>query len=102
VTDLLRSYSAAKREVMPRVEHIRGGRSNNRAENSHEPARERERRMRRFKSPGHAQRFLATFSVVSNHFRCGRHTLSAANWRLLMARRVVEWHDIAEIPPAMA
>ena len=59
VTDKLPSYGAAKREVMPGVEHRRHKGLNNRAENSHQPTRERERRMRRFKSPGHAQRFLA-------------------------------------------
>jgi len=58
-TDKLASYGAAKREVLPGVEHRQHKRLNNRAENSHQPTRERERRMRRFKSPGHAQRFLA-------------------------------------------
>jgi putative transposase len=60
ITDKLRSYAAAKVEVMPSVEHQQQGRLNNRAENSHQPTRERERRMRGFKSPGHAQRFLST------------------------------------------
>ena|ERR1700719_4387222 len=60
ITDKLRSYAAAKVEVMPSVEHQQQGRLNNRAENSHQPTRERERRMRGFKSPGHARRFLST------------------------------------------
>ena len=59
ITDQLASYGAAQREVLPSVEHQQHNRLNNRAENSHQPTRERERRMRRFTSPGHAQRFLA-------------------------------------------
>jgi len=59
ITDKLASYGAAKREVLPSVEHRQHKRLNNRAENSHQPTRQRERRMGRFKSPGHAQRFLA-------------------------------------------
>jgi len=57
ITDKLASYGAAMREVLPGVEHRRHKGLNNRAENSHQPTRERERRMRRFKGPGHAQRF---------------------------------------------
>ena len=59
ITDQLASYTSAHREIIPAVEHRRGGRLNNRAENSHQPTRERERRMRRFKSMRHAQRFLS-------------------------------------------
>lgn len=59
ITDKLASYGAAMREVLPGVEHRRHKGLNNRAENSYQPTRERERRMRRFKSPGHAQRFRA-------------------------------------------
>ena len=59
ITDKLASYSAAMREALPSVEHRRHKGLNNRAENAHQPTRERERRMRRFKGPGHAQRFLA-------------------------------------------
>src|SRR5207237_6389440 len=59
ITDKLRSYAAAKAEVMPSVEHPQKGRLNNRAENSHQPTRERERRMRGFKTPGHDQRLLS-------------------------------------------
>src|SRR6202163_38596 len=69
VTDKLRSYAAAKAEVMPSVEHQQQGRLNNRAENSHQPTRERERRMRGFKSPGHAQRFLSIFGGIAAFFR---------------------------------
>ena len=79
VTDKLASYSAAKQEIMPAVTHQRGGRLNNRAENSHQPTRDRERRMRRFKSAGHAQHFLSVPAQVSNHFRPGRHVMRACN-----------------------
>jgi putative transposase len=63
ITDKLASYGAAKREALPSVEHRQHRRLNNRAENAHQPTRERERRMRRFKSPGHAQRFLAAIAL---------------------------------------
>jgi len=59
VTDRLRSYSAALPHMLPQVRHKRGHWHNNRAENSHQPTRERERRMRRFKSPEQAQQFLS-------------------------------------------
>ena len=71
ITDKLKSYSAAKAEIMPGVEHHQHKGENNRAENSHQPTRLRERVMRRFKSVSHAQRFLASFSQVSSHFRAG-------------------------------
>jgi putative transposase len=72
ITDKLGSYAAAKAEALPDVLHIHDKRANNRAENSHQPTRERERRMRGFKSAGHAQRFLATFGVIASFFRPGR------------------------------
>ncbi len=77
ITDKLASYGAAKREVLPSVEHRQHKRLNNRAENSHQPTQERERRMRRFKSPGHAQRFLAAYDPIAAHFRPRRHRLTS-------------------------
>ena len=77
ITDKLASYGAAMREVLPSVEHRRHKGLNNRAENSHQPTRERERRMRRFKGPGHAQRFLAAYGPIASHFRPRRHRLTA-------------------------
>jgi putative transposase len=77
ITDKLQSYGAAKRELLPEVEHRQHRYLNNRAENSHQPTRERERRMRRFKSPGHAQRFLSVHGALASHFRPGRHRLRA-------------------------
>ena len=94
VTDKLASYSAAKAEVMPCVMHVRDKGANNRAENSHQPTRERERRRRRCKAPGEAQRFLATFSTISNHFRPGRHLLKADHYRNIMGRRFADWREI--------
>lgn len=64
VTDKLGSYQVAPRELLDSVEHRRSKYSNNRAENSHHPARQRERAMKRFTSPGHAQRFLSAFSGI--------------------------------------
>ena len=81
VTDQLRSYSAAKAEILPSVEHLRGKGQNNWAENSHQLTRLRERVMRRFKSAGHAQRFLSAFGIISSHFRPGRHLYTARGYR---------------------
>ncbi|MDI9916808.1 DDE-type integrase/transposase/recombinase [Rhodococcus sp. IEGM 1379] len=67
VTDTLGSYQVAHRELMPSVEHRRSRYVNDRAENSHQPTRQRERVMRRFTSPGHAQRFLSAFGVIGSH-----------------------------------
>ena len=81
ITDKLPSYGAAKREVLPSVEHRQHKGLNNRAENSHQPTRERERRMQRFKSPGHAQRILVANGPIAAHFRPRRHRLSAHDYR---------------------
>ena len=87
VTDKLRSYSAAHREVMPSVVHDTGQYRNNRAEVSHEPTRQRERQMRTFQSPGQAQRFLSVHGLVQNFFRVGRHLLPARHHRELPVAR---------------
>ena len=94
ITDKLASYGAAKREVLPSVEHRQHRRLNNRAENSHQPTRERERRMRRFKSPGHAQRFLATYGPIAAHFRPRRHRLTAEAYRETRAARFTTWRAV--------
>ncbi len=78
ITDTLARSGPAKREVLPGVEHRQHKRRNNRAEDSHQPTRERERRMRRFKSPGHAQRFLAAYGPIAGHVRPRRPRLAAA------------------------
>jgi putative transposase len=77
ITDKLGGYEAAKKEVMPSVEHRRHGHLNNRAENSHQPTRQRERTMRRFKSAGHAQHFLSTRGPIRDHCCPCRHRLEA-------------------------
>ena len=94
VTDKLASYQVAHRELLPSVEHRRSKFLNNRAENSHQPTRQRERAMKRFTSSGHAQRFLSAFSGISPHFRPRRHLLSAAEWRREMADRFAVWNDV--------
>ena len=94
ITDKLRSYPAAHRSVMPSVVHCTDQYANNRAEVSHQPTRQRERQMRRFKSPAHLQRFASTHGVVQNLFRVGRHLLRAAHHRLLRARSFVVWDEV--------
>ena len=94
VTDKLRSYAAAKRIVMPGVAHRQHRYLNNRAENSHQPTRERERRMRRFKSAAHAQRFVAVHGIIASHFRPRRHLLSAADYHRLRTKRFRIWNEV--------
>jgi transposase-like protein len=85
VTDKLRSYGAAKREVLPDVEHRQSRYLNNRAENSHRPTRRRERQMQRFKSPHQAQEFLFAHSLIYGHFRPRRHRMAASSHRAARA-----------------
>src|SRR4030095_8856103 len=94
VTDKLKSYGAAKRELLPGVEHRQHRYLNNRAENSHQSTRQRERRMQRFKSPGHAQRFLAAYGPIAQHFRPNRHRWSAPAYRLELRNRFQIWQAI--------
>ncbi len=95
VTDKLKSYEAAKKRVMPKVEHRQHKRLNNRAENSHQPTRLRERRMRRFKAPGQAQRFLSTFDLIRGHFHPKQHELSAKRYREQLRQRFEDWREVA-------
>ncbi len=94
VTDKLRSYGAAHRNVMPSVEHVTERYANNRAEVSHQPTRQRERQMRRFKSAAHAQRFLSVHGVVRNLFNLSRHRLRSADYRLLRAGAFETWTEV--------
>jgi putative transposase len=94
VTDKLPSYGAARKAVMPTSMHCHERYANNRAEVSHEHTRAQERQMRRFKSPGQAQRFLAVHSQVHNLFRVGRHLHRAANYRLLRNRSFETWQQV--------
>jgi len=91
ITDQLKSYNAARADVMPSVEHWQQKYQNNRAENSHQPTSLRERVMRRFKSAGHAQRFLSAFGIITSHFRVGRHLYRASGYRAIMKLRFGEW-----------
>ena len=95
VTDKLRSYGAAKRTVMPDVVHRQSRYLNNRAENSHQPTRQRERRMKRFKSPEQAQRFLSVFDPIATHFRTHRHRIPAARNRAMRQIRFAVWNEVA-------
>jgi putative transposase len=94
VTDKLASYVPAVRRVLPTTKHRRHKRLNNRAENSHLPVRKRERVLQRFKSVGHAQRFLEPFSAVRNQFRPRRHRLSAHHYREIMRDRFRVWQEV--------
>jgi putative transposase len=97
ITDKLQSYGAAKAELLPGVEHRQHKGLNNRAENSHQLTRERERQMRRFKSPAHAQRFLSAHGIIASHFRPGRHRLRAPAYRQQMAQRFQMWRVVTRL-----
>jgi len=94
ITDKLRSYPAAIREVLWQVDHRQHKGLNNRAENSHRPTRRRERVMQRFKSPEQAQQFLSSFGPIYEHFKPKRHLMKAADYRNLMTNRFHEWQDV--------
>jgi putative transposase len=91
VTDKLRSYGVAHRELMPDVIHDTSQYANNRAEQSHEATRVRERGVRKFKSVGQAQRFLGAHAAVSNLFNLGRHLVRAEHYRDLRMSAFAEW-----------
>ncbi len=94
ITDKLRSYSAAHHTVMPSVIHSTRQYENNRAEVSHQPIRQRERQMRRFKSAAQLQRIASVHGVVQNLFRLGRHLLRAVHHRLLRTRSFRIWDEV--------
>ena len=71
-----------------------------RAENSHQPTRLREKVMRRFKSAGHAQRFLTVFGIITSHFRVGRHLYRASGYREVMKSRFAAWEEVVVDPAA--
>jgi putative transposase len=97
VTDKLKSYAAAKREIFPHTEHRQSRYLNNRAEVSHQPTRRRERQMQRFKSARHAQRFLSTHSRIHNHFQLRRHRLAAAAYRTARDAAFRTWRDVTVV-----
>jgi putative transposase len=100
VTDKLRSYAAAKKLILPDVIHRQSRYLNNRAENSHQPTRVRERQMKRFQSAEQAQRFLSNFESINASFRIRRHLLSATHYRLLLSKAFQLWNQAAR--PAYA
>ena len=97
ITDKLRSYGAAKREIMPGVEHRQHKGLNNRAENSHQPTRRRERQMKRFKSPRQAQRFLSSHDHINNLFHLRRDHLPASHYRAARTQALQTWAEVTGV-----
>ena len=102
VTDQLRSYRAAKAEMpeLANVKHVfvkASARLNNRAENSHQPTREREHRMRGFRAPERMQAFLSSFGPIRQHFALKRHLLRASLYRKQLGDRFASWHRLTEL-----
>ena len=93
VTDKLRSYGSALRELGVAWRHDTGRWNNNRAENSHQPLRQRERRMKRFKSPGSAQRFLSIHAAIYNVFNIQRHLTSRRTLRVFRDQAMLTWRQ---------
>jgi putative transposase len=91
VTDRLQSYAAARRQLGLSARHEQGLRKNNRAENSHQVVRRRERKLQRFKSARSAQRFLSMQAPVHNTFNLQRHLLSRPTLRLFRAEAAHAW-----------
>ena len=100
ITDKLPSYGAAKREVMPGVEHRQHKGLNNRAENSYQPTRRRERQMKRFKSARQAQRFLSAHDQIANLFHLRRDHVTASEYRAVRARAFQAWADASKVTAA--
>lgn len=94
VTDKLPSYEAALRDLNMTGKHVTGGRSNNRAENSHLPVRQRERRMQGFKTPGSAQRFLSTHAAIYNTFNVQRHLITRRTMRQFRDEALNTWRIV--------
>jgi putative transposase len=93
VTDGLKSYGVALRELLPEVRHRRSRYLNNRAENSHRPTRRRERQMQRFKSAKQAQRFLSAHGMIYGHFRPRRHLMTAGEYRRTRTKAFRTWRQ---------
>jgi putative transposase len=100
VTDKLKSYAAAKRKILPGVEHRQSRYLNNRAEVSHQPTRRRERQMQRFKSARQAQRFLSSHGQIHNLFQLRRHLSTASEHRAARDRAFQIWRDVTGVAPA--
>jgi len=100
ITDKLASCGAAKREVMPSVEHRKHKGLNNRAENSHQPTRRRERQMKRFKSAGQAQRFLSAHDAINNLFLLRRSQVPATQYRAARSQAFQVWAEVTGVASA--
>jgi putative transposase len=100
ITDKLKHYSTAMRELLLGVEHRQHRYLNSRAENSHPPTRHRERRMQRCKSPGQAQRLLSVYGPIGQHFRLRRHLFTALKYRQEMRQRFHSWQEITSLSTA--
>jgi putative transposase len=100
ITDKLASYPAAKKDLMPGVEHRRHKGLNNRAENSHQPTRRRERQMKRFKSPRQAQRFLSAHDPINNLFHLRRDHVTADQYRAARIQVFEVWADVTGVSAA--
>jgi len=100
ITDKLASYGAAKRQVMPSVEHRKHKGLNNRAEDSHQPTRQRERQMKRFKSPGQAQRFLSAHDGINNLFHLCHHRVPATQYRAARTQAFQVWAEVTGVTAA--
>jgi len=97
ITDKLKSYATAKVQIMPDVEHRQHKGLNNRAELSYQPTWQRERQMRRFKTPGHAQRFLSAHGPINNIFRCQRDRLTAERYRHVRTQAFSLWNEVKDV-----
>jgi putative transposase len=100
ITDKLRRYGVAQCDMLPGVEHRQHRHLNNRAGSSHQPSRQRERRMHGLKSAGHAQRLLSAYGPVAQHFRPRRQRLSALEYRREMRQRFDRRRHITSPPTA--
>jgi putative transposase len=100
ITDKLGSYGAAKREIMPGVEHRQHKGLNNRAENSHQPTRRRERQIKRFKSARQAQRFLSAHDQINNLFYFRRDYVTAVEHRAARIQAFQTWAEISGVTAA--
>jgi putative transposase len=97
MTDKLRSYGPASKQVLPRTEHRRHKGLHNRAEHAHQPTRQRERALRRFKSPEQAQRFLEPFGPIREHVSPGRQRRAAARYRQIRTERSSTWRAVTGV-----
>ena len=100
IADKFRSFAAAKREIMPGVEHRQSTYLNNRVEVSHQPTRRREREMQRFRSARHAQRFLSTHSRIHSHFQLRRHRLTTDQHRAARDAVFRTWREVVGVAAA--